>query len=198
MQAHASTAEPRYLERAVQVAATVIDRFFDEQEGGFFDIEEDDNAVGHLQVREKQLPDNVTAVQGLLRLYQSTRNEDYLQICEATLSAFVPVFREHGEFAAEFGLIVDLFKNPIVEVTVEGNLESSDCRVLLEAAARLGSPNLDLKTVAAGGPALAHVCLDTLCLPPVTTPEALKDAAAGIDQQAASPFQDIFSIFPGR
>ena len=197
MQAHSSTAEARYLERAGQVAAVMADRYFDEESGGFFDIEAAEDAVGHLQVREKQLPENMTAVQGLLRLYQSTRNEDYRQLCEATLSAFMPVFREHGEFAAEFGLAVDLFLNPMVEVTVEGDPQSSDCRALLEAAARLDSPNLDLKTVLAGGPALAHVCLDTLCLPPVSTPEALAESAAGIENQPTSPFQDIFSIFPG-
>ena len=197
MQAHASTAEPRYLDRAVQVAAVMIDRFFDEQEGGFFDIEADDKAVGHLQVREKQMPENMTAVQGLLRLYQSTRNEDYRQLCEATLSAFAGVFREQGEFAAEFGLTVDLFSNPMVEVTVEGSLEDPACGELLDAALRLNDPNLDIKTVSAGGAALAHLCLDTLCLPPVSTPAALADAAAGIDSQPASPFQDILRIFPG-
>ena len=197
MQAHASTSEPRYLDRAVQVAAVMVDQFFDEESGGFYDIEADDEAVGHLQIREKQLPENMNAVQGLLKLYQVTRNEDYRQLSEATLSAFVPVFREHGEFAAEFGLTIDLFKNSAVEVTVEGNPESEDCKALLEAAVRLDSPNLEIKTVNAGGAALAHVCLDTLCLPPVNTPEALKEAATGIDNQPASPFQDIFSIFPG-
>ena len=197
MQAHASTADPRYLDRAVQVAAVMVDRYFDEEGGGFFDIEADESAVGHLQVREKQLPENMVAVQGLLRLYQSTRNEDYRQVCEATLSAFASVFREHGEFAAEFGLAVDVFSNPMVEVTVEGDLEGADSRRLLEAAANLDSPNLEIKTVAASGPALAHVCLDTLCLPPVSTPEALVETASGIDNQPASPFRDIFSVFPG-
>ena len=197
MQAHASTAEPRYLERATDAARVMVDCFFDEQGGGFFDIEADDNAVGHLQVREKQMPENMTAVQGLLRLYQTTRNEDYRQLCEATLSAFAGTFREQGEFAAEFGLTVDLFCNPIVEVTVEGNPSEAVCRELLEAASRLNSPNLDIKTVPAGSGALAHVCLDTLCLPPVSTPEALLEAAAGIENQPASPFRDIFQIFPG-
>ncbi len=197
MQAHASTAEARYLDRATQVAALMVDRFFDEENGGFFDIEADDEAVGHLQVREKQLPENMVAVQGFLKLYQATRNEDYRQLCEATLSAFGSVFREYGEFAADFGFAVDLFTNPMVEVTVEGDPESSDCYLLLEAATRLDSPNLEIKTVAAGGPALAHVCLDTLCLPPVSTPEALVETAAGIDSQSASPFRDIFSVFPG-
>ncbi len=198
MQAHATTAEGHYLDRAVQVATVMVDRYFDEEGGGFFDIEADEDAVGHMQVREKQLPENMTAVQGLLRLHQATRNEDYRQLCEATLSAFVGVFREHGEFASEFGLTVDLFKNPAVEVTVEGDPESADCRRLLEAAARLNSQNLEIKTVTAGGPALAHVCLDTLCLPPVSTAEALTEAASGIDNQPVSPFQDIFSIFPGN
>ncbi len=197
MQAHASTAEARYLDRATHVAALMVDRFFDEENGGFFDIEADDEAVGHLQVREKQLPENMVAVQGFLKLYQATRNEDYRQLCEATLSAFGSVFREYGEFAADFGFAVDLFTNPMVEVTVEGDPESSDCHLLLEAATRLDSPNLEIKTVTAGGPALAHVCLDTLCLPPVSTPEALVETAAGIDAQPDSPFRDIFSVFPG-
>ena len=198
MQAHASTAEPRYLDRAVDVARVMADRFFDEQGGGFFDIEADDDAVGHLQVREKQMPENMLAVRVLLRLYQTTRNEDYRQLCEATLSAFAGVFREQGEFAADFGLTVDMFCNPVVEVTVEGNPEDPACRELLAAALRLNSPNLEIKTVAANGGALAHVCLDTLCLPPVSTPAALADCAAGIDNQPASPFQDIFQIFPGN
>ena len=198
MQAHASTAEGRYLDRAIQVASAIVDRLFDEEGGGFFDIEADDTAVGHMQVREKQLPENMVAVQGFLKLYQATRNEDYKQLCEATLSAFASVFREHGEFAAEFGLTVDLFTNPMVEVTVEGDPESADCHLMLEAAARLDSPNLEIKTVTAGGPALAHVCLDTLCLPPVSTPDALAEMASGIDAQPASPFRDIFSVFPGN
>ena len=197
MQAHASTAEPRYLDRGIEVAAVLVDRFFDEDSGAFFDIEADEAAVGHLQVREKPMPENMVAVQALLRLYQTTRNEDYRQICEATLSAFAGVFREQGEFAADFGLTVDLFCNSMVEVTVEGNPEDHVCRELLDAALRLNSPNLEIKTVAANGPALAHVCLDTLCLPPVSTPEALAEAASGIDNQPASPFRDIFQIFPG-
>ena len=197
MQAQASTGESRYLDQAVVAAREMIDRYFDGDGGGFFDIPADDEAVGHMQVRERPLPENMIAVQGLLRLYNATRNEDYRQICEATLSAFASTFREHGEFAADFGISVDLFLNSLVEVTVEGDQTNQDCRELIAAAARLSSPNLDIKTVQTLAPVLAHVCLDTLCLPPVSTPEALADAASGIDSQPSSPFQDIFSIFPG-
>ena len=197
MQAHATTSEARYLDAAVGIASTLVDRFFDEAGGGFFDIEADEDAMGHMQVREKQLPENMTAVQGMLRLYQATRNDDYRQICEATLSSFAGVFREYGEYSAEFGLAVDLFSNPMVEVTIEGSPEDAGCGDLIAAAVRLDSPNLEIKTVAAGAPALAHVCLDTLCLPPVSTPEALRETVAGVNDQPSSPFQDILRIFPG-
>ena len=190
-----------FLDRAVAVAATLVDRYFDEAGGGFFDIEADEQAVGHMQVREKPLAENMVAAQALLRLYQATRNEDYRQVVTATLSAFVETFREQGEFAADFGLAVHLFKNPMVEVTIEGAPELAGCRDLLQAAVRLDSPNLDIKTVRAAvgdETARAHVCLDTVCLPPVDNAAALADAVAGIDSQQQSPFQDIFSIFPGN
>ena len=190
-----------FLDRAADVAAALVDRYFDEAGGGFFDIVADEQAVGHMRVREKPLAENMVAAQALLRLYQATRNEDYLQVVTATLSAFVETFREQGEFAAEFGLSVHLLKNPMVEVTIEGAPEQAGCRELLRAAMRLSSPNLDIKTVrAAAGDdtARAHVCLDTVCLPPVDNAAALADAVAGIGNQQESPFQDIFSIFPGN
>ena len=200
MQAHATTASQTYLDRAVSVAQIMIDRFFDQDGGGFFDIEDGPDAIGHLQVREKNLPDNMTAAQALLRLYQSTRNTDYRQVVEATLSAFVETFREQGEFGADYGLAVHLFKNDTVEVTIEGHPEEVGCQALLAAATRLPQPNLDIKTIlAAGGDtvARAHVCLDTVCLPPVSSPQELADAVAGLTKQQESPFQDIFQVFPG-
>ena len=91
-----------------------------------------------------------------------------------------------------------------MEVTVEGDPLDPACRELLHAAVRLNSPNLEIKTVAAeSAPALAHVCLDTLCLPPVSTPAGLADAVSGLADVGGdgnlpgSPFRDILRIFPG-
>ncbi len=201
VQGHANTASEAYLERAVAVAQVMVERFFDQEGGGFFDVEDDRDAVGHLQVREKSLADNVTAAQALLRLYQTTRNEDYRQVAEASLSAFVETFREQGEFAAEYGLAVHLLKNNMVEVTIEGRPEDPGCQELMAAATRLPQPNLDIKTVmAADGDITArvHVCLDTVCLPPVDSPQELAEAVASLTKQQESPFQDIFQVFPGH
>jgi hypothetical protein len=201
MQAHGNTANETYLERAVAVAQIMIERFFDQKGGGFYDIEEQSEAIGHLQIREKTLIDNTVAAQALVRLYQSTRNEDYRQVAEAALSVFVDTFREQGEFAADYGLAVHLLKNDMIEVTIEGRPEDPGCQELLAAAARLPQPNLDIKTVVAAdgdNVARAHVCLDTVCLPPVDSPAELAEAVAGLTKQQENPFQDIFQVFPGN
>ena len=199
VQAHGNTASEGYLERAVAVAQIMVDRFFDHKAGGFFDIEDQPGGIGHLQIREKVLADNTVAAQALIRLHQTTRNADYRQIAKATLSAFVETFREQGEFAADYGLAVHLLNNDLVEVTVEGKPEDAGCQALLAAAVRLPQPNLDIKTiVAADGDSVAraHVCLDTVCLPPVDSPAELAEAVAGLTKQQESPFQDIFQAFP--
>ena len=200
-QAHGNTANEAYLTRAVAVAQYMVENYFDQDGGGFFDIAEEEDQVGHLTVREKALADNTVAAEAMIRLHQATRNDDYQQIAEATLSAFVEGYRENGEFAAEYGLAVHLLKNPMVEVTVEGNPEDAGCQELVAAAARLPQPNLDIKTLIAaeGNPtALAHVCLDTVCLPPVDSPAALAEAVAGLTNHPENPFQDIFQVFPGN
>mgnify|MGYP000851907037 CR=1 FL=1 len=201
LRAHGNTANETYLERAVAVAQKMVEHFFDQEGGGFFDIEEHTDAIGHLQIREKVLADNAVAAQALIRLHQPTRNADYLQIAEATLSAFVETFREQGEFAADYGLAVHMLKNNLVEVTIEGNPEDSGCQEMLAAATRLPQPNLDIKTVVAPDDdsiVRAHVCLDTVCLPPVDSPAKLADAVAGLTKQQENPFRDIFQVFPGN
>jgi len=201
VQAHGKTANEAYLTRAVEVAQLMVETFFDQEGGGFYDIAEEPEAIGHLAIREKTLADNTVAAEALIRLHQATRNDDYRQIAEATLSAFVESFRESGEFAADYGLAVHMLKNDVVEVTVEGNPEDPSCQELMAAATRLPQPNLDIKTViAAEGDTIAraHVCLDTVCLPPVDSPKALAEAVAGLTNQAENPFQDIFQVFPGN
>ena len=194
MLAHAFTAEERFLERATSVASELIDRFFDQDKGGFFDIERDAEAIGHLQIREKPLPDNALAALALIKLYQTTRNEDYRQVAETALSAFVESYREYGEFAAAYGLAVDRVTNSPVEVTVEGRPEDPTTMAMLDAASRLTAPHLEIKPVLAADsnlPCLAHVCLDTLCLPPVSDPEQLADAVSNMSTEFSFRRQSV-------
>ena len=198
--AYSHTGEDSYLERAKSVAFQMVDRFIDENSGGFFDAQPDPDAVGYLQVREKPIAENLTAAFGLLKLSQAAMNDDYRQMAEACLSAFVETYREHGEFAAAYGLTVDLWLNSPVEITVEGPPEDPSTLAMLRAAARLPYPHLDIKPTLSDVlplPALAHVCLNTVCLPPVTDPEELAKAVTEMSSPSASPFENIFERFPG-
>ena len=203
LSAYAYTNLESYLNRASALANEMLERFFDQQNGGFFDIEQDDNAIGHLEIREKPLPDNAAAALALLKLHQVTRNDDYRQVAETTLSAFVQTYREYGEFAAPYGLAVHRLKHTPVEVTVEGSIGDAGSTAMLKAAYQLDCPHLEVKPITAqeaGMAAQAHVCLDTLCLPPVSDPGELADAVAnmaGPSPFGDSPFEDIFEKFSG-
>ena len=196
--AHRHTGNASYLSRATSVAHLMIERFFDQTNGAFFDIQDDTPAVGYLQVREKPLAENLAAAMGLLTLHQATRNEDYRQLAEATLSAFVETYRGHGEFAAGFGLAVHLWSNTPVEVTIEGPPGHASTLAMLRAASKLHYPHLEIKPVLVADlepPARAHICLDTVCLPPVIDPSELQDTLNGMVSGQESPFENIFERF---
>jgi len=200
MSAHRHTAQEGYLERAKDVAKILAERFFDEGNGGFFDVEEDPAAVGYLQVREKPLAENLAAALGLLKLYQSTRNDDYRQLAEATLSAYVDAHRDYGEFAAAYGLAVDLWRNPLVEITIEGRPGEASTMAMLRAAARVSYPHLDIRMAPLDDTdqsARALICLDTVCLPPVKDPDALAETVRSMAHAQANPFENILERFPG-
>ncbi|PKB82378.1 MAG: hypothetical protein BZY88_04720 [SAR202 cluster bacterium Io17-Chloro-G9] len=202
--AYHHTGQDEYLEAAKRAGAGLVDRFFDQDKGGFFDIEEYTEAIGYLQIREKHLPDNAGAAMSLLKLYHATRNEDYRQLAEAALSAFVEHYREYGEFSAVYGLAVHHLGNSPVEITIEGGARDKGSkaalRAMLQAAVRLRYPNLDIRPMLAENPdtpVQAQVCLETLCLPPVSNPD---DLAATVDRALTaqeSPFQNILDLFPG-
>ena len=201
--AHGHTAAGHHLERAKAVALQMVERFFDERNGGFFDTETPNGttgeAIGYLQVREKPLGDNLAAALALMKLGRATGNDSYRGLAEATLSAFAETYREHGEFAAAYGQAVDLWLNAPVEISIEGSPEGADTRALAQAAGRLSHPHLDIRPAPADpeSPARAHICLGTVCLPPVADPDGLAGAVASVTSADASPFANVFERFPG-
>ena len=200
--AYTFTGLESHLTRATELAKGMIEGFFDAESGGFFDIQRDENAIGHLEIREKPLPDNADAALALLKLHQVTRNDDYRHVAETTLSCFVQSYREFGEFAAPYGLAVHHLNNAPVEVTVEGRHQDPATSAMLRAAFQLPTPHLEVKPIVAqehGMPVQAHICLDTVCLPPVENPNELANALAELSDPSAlidSPFESIFKRFP--
>lgn len=190
----------RYLARANAAASVLMAEFHDASSGGFFDVDSNPDAVGYLRVREKPLPENVAAAQGLLKLHQVTGDDNHLETAQRTLSAYVEANRVYGEFAASYALTVDLALHQPIEITIEGAVESADTQAMIRAASQVPYPNLVVKLieVPTENQVLAHVCLNTVCLPPVTDPAELELTVTEAMAPQASPFADIFQQFNGN
>ena len=201
--------DDRYRNAAEAAGGVLLERFLDGARGGFYDIENYPARPGYLQAREKPLAENTAAAAGMMRLHHITGDSRYRQAARHTLSAYAEANRDYGELAADYAIAVDRFLNPVVEVTLEGQPGAPDAAAMLAAAMTLDSPNLLLKLAlptletrhpGAGRPtpARAHICLDTVCYPPVSDPAALAAAVAGGNSNGNdivdSPFQNVLDL----
>ena len=149
---------------------------------------------------EKPLPENIAAVTGLMKLDQATFPRGIPGGGQGCPERICRCHRVYGEFAASYGMLLDQYLHEPLEITVEGNFGEASARELLGAAAQVSCPHLVIKAVPleeAGSMAQAHVCLNTVCLPPVETPEALLATVAGATSGEDDPFPSIFQIFQG-
>ena len=207
-----------YRSQAVDIAQRLLDQYYDGARGGFFDLPSQPDSIGYLRVREKPLPENVAAVLGLMKLHQISPNSAYQRAAEQTLSAYVEANRDYGEPACSYAVAVDRFLNPPVEITVEGATGCDGFRQMCRAAARVTYPHVvvrvgpgngasadsmdndtaDIEIVGGTvGPALAHICVNNQCLPPVADPTALERAVSGAVSPPANPAASIFERFTG-
>ena len=200
MDAHNCAPEsPQYLQAAMEAARTLDERFYDRARGAYFDIQAGPDAVGYMRLREKPLLENVQVAEALLKLHQATGESSYQLRADNTLSAYAEANRDFGEHAAAYALAVDHFLHPPVEITVEGPVGHGDTHALAVAASRVSHPHLLVKPVEmAGESALAHVCVETLCFPPVSRPEeiaeSVEEALNGPQPTAGSIFQNFVSF----
>lgn len=190
-------ASERYLEAATGAAHVLWDRFLDGPNGGFWDVEAGHERLGYLHAREKPLAENVCAAVGMMRLHHATMEDRYRQTARHALSAYVDANRDYGELAADYAVAVDRYLQPVVEVTVEGWPSAADTFAMLTAAMQLNDPNLIIKlapSTVEDAVAQAHVCLDTVCYPPVTDPAELAIAIAEGGTVTESPFQNVLDL----
>ena len=188
---------PRYLSLAEDAMAQLDSRFLDQARGVYFDIEADDGAVGYMRLRERPLAENMVAVEALLKLHHATGNDLYRRKAENVLRAYSEAGWDFGEHVATYAICIDRFLHPPVEITVEGSLTGSDAQDLVSAAARVAYPNVVIKTVATdeNDGALAHVCVDTLCFPPVSQGDELAESVKEALEGPRNPVENIFERF---
>ena len=183
-----------YLGLAEEAMAQLDSRFQDQPRGVYFDIEADAAAVGYMRLRERPLAENMVIAEALLKLHHATGKDLYQSKAEKVLRAYSEAAWDFGEHVATYAICIDRFLHPPVEITVEGSLTGSDAQDLIAAAARVAYPNVVIKTVASdqNDRALAHVCVDTLCFPPVSQGDEL---AASVKEALEGPQNPVDNIF---
>ncbi|MEE8369407.1 MAG: DUF255 domain-containing protein [Dehalococcoidia bacterium] len=200
LDAHEVTGDSTHLERALELARLLQERFADGENGGFYDAWDRGDDLGRLRDREKPLQENSVAAEVFWRLHHLTRDEQYGQVAQATLEAFVGIYAQGGFFAGGYARQVDIILNQTVEVNIVGDLARAPTRALQRAAlaldqparvvqvlhpqrdaARLGALALPSEPVPA-----AYVCVGTTCSAPVRRAAGLPKAVRAVQKAGGS------------
>jgi uncharacterized protein YyaL (SSP411 family) len=184
-----ATFEPRWFAEARALADTMIERFADEENGGFFET-----AADHEQLiaRRKDLEDhpipagNSSAAYGLLRLAALTGEHEYERRAESVLRLLHEIAPKHPQAFGHLLQALDFHLAPVREVALVGDDLTELERVVrggfrphlvLAGGDPDGVPLLRDRTPVDGRPA-AYVCERFACKAPVTEPAELEKLLA--------------------
>ncbi len=187
------TGEARFFTDARRSADELLDRFWDDSTGAFFDTASDaETLIG----RPRDLTDNATpsgtslACEALLRLFAFTADDRYREYAVGVLVPLAPAMAAQPSAFGHLLCALDDLIGPFFEVALVGDSGASATIALERAlASRLlprmalargsanqaepaGVPLLEGRTPVHGQPA-AYVCQGFVCQQPVTSPEAL-------------------------
>jgi uncharacterized protein len=185
-----ATFEQRWIDSARDLARTMIDRFWDAKDGGFFYTGHDHES---LIARTKDPHDNATpsgnamAVTGLLRLAALTGDADLQEKAERTLALFRGVMNDQPLAAGQMLIALDFHLGPVREIVVVGDPASSAYREMMRFVRSKSRPRIVVAGVALGEtstlplladrataePVRVYVCEGSACRMPVTTIEAV-------------------------
>ena len=199
LDAYETTGDMRYFDAARKITDYLVEHFYDEDNGGFFDAPKSASnaeALGALTAQRKPFQDSPTpsgnsaAAILLLRMYAYTNGNAYRKRAEKTLQVFAGLAEQVGIFAGTYGIAAVHLFQPHTQVVVIGSDRTAD---ELYAAAvapfALNKEVIRLRSVGTLPPALAEtvpalpavkegkavavVCSNFTCMPPISDPDEL-------------------------
>ena len=180
-----ATFEPRWFGEARALADTMIERFADDDNGGFFETSSDHE---QLVARRKDLEDhpipagNSSAAYGLLRLAALTGEHVYAARAESVLRLLADIAPKHAQAFGHLLQALDFRLAQVREVALVGaeigpleRVVRDEFRphLVLAGGEPDGVPLLEGRD-AVDGRATAYVCEQFACRAPVTEPDQLK------------------------
>ncbi len=180
-----SSFEPRWFAEARALADSMIERFGDDDKGGFFETSTDHE---QLVARRKDLEDhpipagNSSAAYGLLRLAALTGEHRYEERAVSALRLLHELAPQHPQAFGHLLQALDFHLSPVQEVAIAGpdagaleRVVRSQFRphIVLAGGPRDGVPLLEGREPV-DGRAAAYVCEHFACKRPVTEPGDLE------------------------
>jgi uncharacterized protein YyaL (SSP411 family) len=199
-----SSGELRWLEEARTLAATMIEEFWDDEEGGFFYT---GRSHENLIVRSKDFFDNATpsgnsvAAEVLQRIGLLTDNSDYQRRAATILRLMASTIQRYPSGFGRLLCALDFYLGTPREIAIIGDAGARETRLLLDEIWQAYLPN---KVVAQASPsdtaaaeiipllrdrpqlnnrATAYVCEHFTCKTPATNPTEL---ASQLQRQAST------------
>ena len=171
-----------YLRRATQAMGFALGHLEDTENGGFYDLPPEANAIGELARPKKDIGENAEAALALLRLSALTDAPIYRQAAERALKVFVGEYANYGYHAAAYARAVDAALRPPLHIVIVGPEGHPGLWPLQQAAWQLAIPGKAVEWLTDGtergypaapdGSPRAYVCLGTNCTV-ASTPQAL-------------------------
>jgi uncharacterized protein YyaL (SSP411 family) len=192
-----ATLEVRWFDAARETADQMIERFADDERGGFFTTSNDHE---ELIARRKDVGDhpipsgNSSAAYGLLRLAALTGERDYEERAIGTMRLFAPAAARHPDAFGHLLQAIDFHLSPVREVALVAPSNGADGSTPLAELAGVVRSAHRPHVVLAGGPEgserpellrerpavegkpAAYVCEHFTCKAPVTEPKELEAA----------------------
>jgi hypothetical protein len=184
-----ATFEPRWFGEARALADTMIERFADDDNGGFFETSSDHE---QLVARRKDLEDhpipagNSSAAYGLLRLAALTGEHGYSERAESVLRLLHELAPNHPQAFGHLLQALDFRLAAVKEVALVGDelhplervvRDTFRPHLVLAGGEPDGVPLLEGRDPVEGRPT-AYVCEQFACKAPVTEPDELESLLA--------------------
>ncbi len=183
---------PRRLEQASMLADRMIELFWDDEHGGFFEVPagRKDLLQRRKNAHDSSIPaGNAIAAKALLSLSQLTGQDEYLTYADRTVRAFATEMASYPAAYVRLSTLVSVLTNPLRQIAIVGVGERGSGSELVEVVNSIYLPGTTIAFSANPGgdgvdllegrypvdekPA-AYVCTDFTCRTPVTDPEELR------------------------
>jgi len=195
-----ATFDLRWFILARDIAAAMLELFWEEESTAFFDAAVDAES---LVARARDVWDNATpsgtslASHALVKLWALTGDPTYQHVVESTLATLADAVRQHAVGMGNLASALELYLAPPQEVAVVGQAHADDTRRLLDALRRRYLPNAivayadrsDGEAIAniplladrplVSGRATAYVCRGQVCDLPTTDADELLAKLSG-------------------